>query len=279
VIPHSNDRREDDLQSAGLFYRQVGANGPRVVLLHAIGLDHRSWAGVLPYLDGYRCVTPDLPGHGESDKPLTADYSLPSMGARMVRLLDELGWDDAIFVGNSIGGGTSLATTLYAPERVRALVLVNTVGFRRGLPPVGRLAFAPVAPWISAYTPILFVRLGLDFARCRWGGTSLELGVRCRTYFGHRAGRGAFFRMLRQLYGPALDRMSAEYSRIACPTLVMHGVRDPLIRLRHAEQLAREIPGAKLFPLPGLGHFPQEEEPEQVALPLRRFLDRLGAKE
>ena len=61
---------------------------------------------------------------------------------------------------NSLGGGTSLAATLQAPERVRALALINSVAFREGLPLVGRLGFLPVAPFLSCYAPGLAVRTG-----------------------------------------------------------------------------------------------------------------------
>ena len=77
--------------------------------------------------------------------------------------------------------------------------------------------------------------------------------------------------MLRQLYGDDLDRMSARYPQIQCPTLVLHGERDWLIHLPHAERLAREIPKAELVRVPRCGHFPGEEAPAFVARELRRF--------
>jgi pimeloyl-ACP methyl ester carboxylesterase len=265
----------EDLRETRLHYIQWGFTGPRVLLIHAIGFDHRTWEPVVPHLrDEFRVVGVDLPGHGESDKPAAVDYSLPSIGRRVVQFLDELGWEDALLVGNSLGGGTALAATVHAPERVRGLALLNSVAFREGLPPVGRLAFLPLVPLVGGYTPALFTRLGLEAVRGGWGSvTSLRTDACCR-HLRDPGGRGAFFRTLRQLYGPELDEMAARYAEIQCPTLVIHGERDPLIHHRHAERLARTIPHAELKRVPRCGHFPQEEQPGVIGPLLRDFLIR-----
>src|SRR4051794_34171777 len=265
-----------DLSEARVHYILRGQSGPRVVLVHAIGFDHHSWDLVMPELaERCRVAALDLPGHGESDKPAGADYGLRNLGARLVQFLDELGWKDAILVGNSLGGGTSLSAALKAPERVRALALVNSVGFREGLPFVGRVAFLPFAPLVSCYTPGLAVRLGLEAVRGRWGSVTRDRCDACGVYFRNPEGRGAFFTALRALYGADLDHLAPRYGEIRCPTLILHGTRDLLIRFRYAERLARTIPGAELVPVPGCGHFPQEECPEIIGEKLEEFLDRL----
>lgn len=263
------------LLDARLHFGRWGWKGPRVLLVHAIGLDHHSWSLILPYLvDGYQVAAVDLPGHGKSEKPLAVDYDLWSLGARIARFLDELEWEDAILVGNSIGGGVSLSATLQAPRRVRALALVNSVAYRSGLPLIGRLAFAPVAP-LAALAPNIAMRVGLESVRRKWGSVTMDRCSAAGQYFRSVEGRAAFFRTLRQLYGPSLDEMSAHYHEIRCPALVLHGVNDPLIRLGHAARLAHGLPHGELVTLPGCGHFPQEEDPKPTGTALRRFLDRV----
>jgi len=263
-----------DLADVFVHHARRGKDGPKVLLVHAIGFDHTTWEPILPYLeDRYDLALIDLPGHGASDKPAGADYGPLSLGRRVVAVMDELGWERAALVGNSLGGGVSLATTLAAPERVTALALVNSVGLRPGLPPLGRLAGIPFLPVLSGYAPTLAVRVGLESCRARWGSVSSARCASSRTYLRSPEGRSAFFQALRQLYGPDLEQMARHYSEIRCPTLILHGERDPLIRLRHAEQLSRVIHGAELVRIPGCGHFPQEECPEKVGIPLRRFLD------
>lgn len=265
-------------QALPIHFVPWGSSGPRVLLLHSIGFDHRTWEGTVPFLqDGYRLVGLDLPGHGDSHKPGGIEYSLTYLADSVLRLMDEMGWEDAVLVGNSLGGGTSLAAALQAPDRVRGLALLNSVGYRSGLPLVGRLHALPLVPLLGAYAPALLVRLGLESVRGGWGSVSPERVQAAGRYLRDLEGRAAFFATLRLLYGPELDRMAQHYGEIRCPTLVLHGERDPLIWLPHAERLAREIPHAELVRVPRCGHFPHEEQPERVGRELRRFLDRITA--
>jgi pimeloyl-ACP methyl ester carboxylesterase len=272
-------RQGEDLLDAHVHTARYGREeGPRVLLIHAIGFDHRSWEPILPYLeDRYHLVAVDLPGHGASDKPATADYGVRAMGRRIVRLLDELGWERAILVGNSIGGGTSLSAAVQAPERVTALALLNSVAFRSGLPQLGKLSFLPVLPLVGSYAPALAVRVGLELVRCGWGSVTAERSSLCCEYLRSVEGRGAFYRALRLLYGPDLTTNEKLYSTLRCPAFVLHGARDPLIRLSHAERLARTLPNAELEVIPRCGHFPQEEQPHLVGPRVRQFLDRVTA--
>lgn len=270
----------DSLFETRVSYERWGSEGPRVLLVHPIGFDRHSWEDVIPRLSTrFQVAALDLPGHGESDKPARANYGLWALGARVERFLDELGWEDAIVVGNSLGGGVALSLTLQAPQRVRGLTLVNSVGFRSGLPLLGRLAFVPLLPLTTAFTPRLALRLGLASPRREWWKSiPAKRFDNTRQYLRSREGRGAFFLALRHLYGPDLDEMAEHYGEIHCPTLVLHGERDPLIRLGHAARLATAIPSARLEILPHCGHFPQEECPEETLQHLRRFL-RLFSEE
>jgi len=268
-----------DLLNTHVHVHRWSSRGPRVLLVHAIGFDHQTWDLLAPFLkDDYQLVGLDLPGHGKSDKPADVDYGVWSLGARVIKLLDDLGWDDAILVGNSLGGGTSLAVALQAPERVRGLALLGSVGLREGLPLAGRLAFLGVTPFLCSLTPALAMRLGLESARFRRGTVTRDRTAACHAYLRDRDGRAAFLRTLKHLYGPDMDRMAPLYAHIECPTLVIHGERDPLIRLWHAQRLAKSIPGAELARLSRCGHFPQEEAPDQVAAALRPFLERVTAR-
>ncbi len=265
------------LDSVPIHFRAWGSTGPRVILLHAIGLDHHSWDAVGPTLANHcQAVAADLPGHGESGKPAGADYSLPSMARRMIQLLDELGWDNAVFIGNSIGGGVSLASAILAPRRVRALSLVNSIAFRDGLPLLGRTGFLPIAPLIARMSPVPLTRIGLSVARGGFRAAPVDQAARVSGVLRQPDGNAAFFNALRRLYGPDLDRLSQRYPEITVPTLVMHGRSDPLIRFPHAERLVRTLPSAELVPVSGCGHFPQEERPPVVAEALLHFLKKVG---
>ena len=105
-------------------------DGPAVVFLHGWGLTARSYAQAFPLIaaTGSRVIAPALPGFGRSD-PLKGEYTFPRLAAWVLELLDTLDLRGGVtLVGHSFGGAVATATAWEEPERLRALVLVNSVG-------------------------------------------------------------------------------------------------------------------------------------------------------
>ena len=105
---------------AQLAYTSIG-QGPTVILLHPTPCDHRFWLRVVESLTGrYRVILPDLRGHGQSEAG-TGPITMSRLGADVVRLLDVLGIQRALFGGCSIGGYTLYEIWREAPARISAL--------------------------------------------------------------------------------------------------------------------------------------------------------------
>ncbi len=112
-----------------MVYGDAG-DGPPVVFLHGWGLTARSYARALPLIaaSGSRVIAPALPGFGKS-APLQGEYTFEKLANWVDELLEHLGVEEpAAIVGHSFGGAVATATAWHHPERVRALVLVNSVG-------------------------------------------------------------------------------------------------------------------------------------------------------
>lgn len=117
------------LDGSPVVYGEAG-DGPPVVFLHGWGLTARSYARALPTIaaTGARVIAPALPGFGRS-APLDGEYTFEKLARWVDDLLDHVGVDEpAAIVGHSFGGAVATATAWHHPERVRALVLVNSVG-------------------------------------------------------------------------------------------------------------------------------------------------------
>lgn len=261
-----------------------GAGRP-VVLVHGQPGDGSDWAPLVARLeDTHRVLAPDRPGWGASD--------VPAMGfAGNADWLEELlagrvGAAPVLVVGHSFGGGVALELALRHPARVRALVLLGSVGHAGALSRLDRILARPV--WGDA-----IVRTGTAAAR-----RLLSTTRRALSRVDRAAGvvdRVDSISMMRVLSGaeplaPGAPRsfsveqralvdetagLQARLGAIEVPTLVVVGTRDLVVGVDASRALAGAIPGAELAVLPGAGHLLPLEVPRELAEMVRRY-DRIA---
>lgn len=248
-------------------------DAPPVVVLHGLGATKASFLTTVAALaPRFRVIACDLPGFGDSAKPI-APYDAPWFAARVTDLLDVLGIKQAAFVGNSMGGRISLEVALRTPERATALVLLcPALAFLRlrGFAPVVRvlrpeLSLLPVRP--ARAIAMKAVR-GILAHPERIPSTWFEAAVDefFRVYRKPR-GRRAFYASARHLY---LDEPHGEAGfwmklrSLDVPSLFVFGRRDPLISPNFAPLVARAVPAARVEVFEDCGHVPQIEEPERT---------------
>jgi pimeloyl-ACP methyl ester carboxylesterase len=254
------------------------AEGRRpVVLLHAIGLSRITWEWVLPRVAEHGPVWAfDLLGFGESDKPAGADYRVSAQADRIVAALDVVGIQEAIWVGNSLGAAISLAAAVHHPERVGALALIGPAAYREHLPLWARMiARVPGTLSVLRYGAMPLTAGALLYAFIDPRRVSPRHLAAYASSLGGPGGAAALRAGARALYSGDLDRLTPHYREVQCPALILQGTRDRIIPATAAQWLLRDLPQARLEWLDGLGHFPQEEDPDRVAAPLVKFLTEL----
>lgn len=268
-----------DLHGHDVAYRRAGS-GPVVLLVHGIAGTSAVWDAILPELAAtHTVIAPDLPGHGRSGRS-AGDYSVGAMAATLRDLLLALGLERATVVGHSLGGGVAMQYAYLFPEHCERLVLVSAGGLGRSVALTLRSAALPGSEVVTA---------GLGLV-ARGGGRALgavgllrpervspparELG-RSVAALADRETRTAFLATLRAVVGPVGQRVFAGdrlYLAAAMPTLIVWGERDPIIPVGHGRRAHAAMPGSRLEVLPGVGHFPPLEAPEELAAALREFL-------
>jgi len=267
-------RREITIDGVRLAYTDDGEGpAPALVCLHAIGHGGRDFARVRARWSARRrVVTIDWPGHGRSG----ADR-VPPTAHRYERLLDALGMDRAVLLGNSIGGAAAFLHTVRAPERVAALVLENPGGLaavddvvaRVGLAMMRRFfaAGARGAWWFPAafgvYYRIVLPRPAATAQRARIVAAAYEVAPVL-----HQAWTG---------FASADADMRALAPRVQCPVLFAWAVRDRFVQLGRSRAAIDAIPHARIVTFRA-GHAAHLEEPEAFEAELERFLDAVPAE-
>ena len=262
-----------------IAYRR-GGEGPVLLLLHGIAGSSQTWIPAMELLaEEYTVLAPDFVGHGHSDKP-PGDYSLGNFANWMRDLLAVLDIDRVTVVGQSFGGGVAMQFAYQFPDRCERLVLVDAGGLGRDVNWVLRLITLPAAEYVL---PVVFPA----FARA-WGDGVARLAERVgiqsvpavEVWHSYRSlteaeHRRAFVRTMRSVIDPggqtvsAMDRL---YLAEHIPTLIVWGEHDRIIPVAHAYEALKAAPHSRLEILPGVGHFPQSEDPETFVKILKDFV-------
>ncbi|WP_324760284.1 alpha/beta fold hydrolase [Haloarcula sp. GH36] len=265
-----------DGDDVDVHYR-TGGEGPPLVFLHGIGLDAAtvSWRHALPALADERTVyAPDLPGHGDSDKPdraYTTEYYLETVAA----FLDAVEVTEPAMAGLSMGGALALGHALDGGD-VERLVLVDSYGL--GSDAYWRVAASGVLQtpvvgnmlWQGVSTSKPAIRAGLRGMGAAEPPQELVEQVASvvdrRTVRAMRRWQRSEFRAT----GFKTD-YSGRLSELEVPTLLVHGAADPLLPKSWTERAAASLADSELKILRECGHCPPREQPERFNRALRAF--------
>jgi pimeloyl-ACP methyl ester carboxylesterase len=262
-----------------VHYRDQGdREGPPVVMVHGFGASLDAWEPWMRRLGGrYRIVTLDLPAHGLTRAPSSYVMNLDNNAEVVDALTQRLGLGRYVAVGNSMGGGVAWTLALRHPDHVRALVLVDSVGWptrdqTRGSPLIFKILASPIGRAILRdidIRPLIEQGLAAAYVDRRLVTPALidRYADQARAP-GHREIILANQRRQRQ---PSPD----VFRSIRMPTLVLHGDADVLIPVSAGRSLAAAIPGARLVTYPGVGHVPMDQIPDRSAADVAAFLATL----
>lgn len=242
-----------------LYYEEVGS-GPAMVFVHGWTCDLSHFAPqVAHYSRRFRCVSVDLRGHGESDKP-EQTYTIEAFADDVAWMCAELGVARAVFAGHSMGGAIVLAVAVAHPELCQALVMLDpAILFPAELQP---LITQLVAGFHSADGPTVLRQFGDDQFFTKTSDPSLKTRL-----------LDAMGRTPMHVVASAFESVGSFGGEAA-----LRGVRAPMLYVEADPQIARVARLRELCPqvLTGKtvasGHFHQLEVPEQINAMIDRFL-------
>ncbi len=246
-------------------YHDMGSGNP-VLMIHGSGPGVSSWANwrlVMPELaKKFRVIAPDMVGFGYSDRPAGITYSMKGWVQQAIDLMDALKIDKADIVGNSFGGGLALALAIRAPERVRRMVLMGSMGVSFPLPP-GLDAVWGYEPSLENMKKLLGV-----FAYSEELANNDEL-AKMRYDASVRPGfHESFSSMFPAPRQSSVEMMASPEDKIrALPheTLIVHGREDKVIPMANATKLLDLMKNAQLHIYGKCGHWTQIEQSDRFS--------------
>lgn len=236
----------------------VGGGAP-VLLIHGSGPGVSAWANwrlVIPALaKGHRVIAPDMVGFGYTDRPAGIQYGMDTWVQQALDLLDALGLEQVDLVGNSFGGALAMALAIRAPQRVRRLVLMGSVGVP--------FAITEGLDAVWGYEPSFEAMRGImdyfAWSRELVSDELAELRYQASIRPGFQESFAAMFPAPRQRWVDAMTSREADIRALPHETLIIHGREDKVIPLSNSLTLAEWIANAQLHVFGHCGHWTQIE--------------------
>ncbi len=268
--------REVRTKIGPLSISEAGTGEP-VVMIHGLGATKVSFLPTLAALaDGHHCIAVDLPGFGDSVKPIRARYDARFFARSMVALLDALGLERAHLIGNSMGGRVAIEVGLQAPDRTgRLALLAPSLAWLRNRPWAPLLKL--VAPQLGLIQPApraiveRIVRQVVPGGGDEWTAAGIDEFL--RSYLTPR-GRAAFYASARNIYlepPHGNDGLWTRLPDLRPPSLFVWGRKDPLVPIAFERYVREALPGSHHLEL-NCGHVPQLERPKQTHEAIVSFL-------
>lgn len=265
------------LHGSTFHYTERGdRSAPAVVMLHGITGHARTWDDEGAALASrYRVLALDQRGHGDSDPPADADYTIASLAGDVSAFADALALRTFALVGLSLGGRVGIQCAGTNPGRVSRLVVID-IG--PDIAPTGRMRVGG----LMAAAPERFVTVDEALAYLRANNPRYsEAMLRHRTEHGLRPRPDGGFtwkydRGLRELvrsgrFKDPIDLWPA-WRAITCPTLLIRGAESDILSPAIAKTMVEALPHARYVEIPGAGHTVPGDQPTAFLSLLQEFL-------
>ena len=267
--------RTIDTEAGRLSTIEAGTGDP-VLMLHGLGATKASFLPTLEALaPSHRAIAVDLPGFGDSDKPLWAAYDAPFFARAIVALLDALELERAHVVGNSMGGRVALELGLDHADRVgRLALLAPSLPWLKARPWAPYLRLVPTQLGVLQPAPRAIVeRIVKQFvpgSETEWTAAGIDEFM--RSYL-TRSGRAAFYAAARNIYLEEPRGGRGLWTRLPDlkpQALFIWGRKDKIVPIGFERHVREALPGAVHVEL-DCGHVPQLERPRETHDAMKRF--------
>jgi pimeloyl-ACP methyl ester carboxylesterase len=279
--------RQIDTPHGRVFAVEIPGDDPPIVLMHGFPDDHRIYDHLIPHLSPRRGVAFDFVGYGRSDRPERTTFSSRAHGDQITAVLDTLHANRAVLVGQDASGPDAVSYAVAHPQRIAHLVLLNTVfGNQPSLimPEMTRLFSDPqlktlADDMVGDPNQLLWLlqRWGAQFQLDADDPSGIIQHSILPQFYGDEHQPDAISSIRAWCAGlrEALNEQDELANRgaladLRVPVSIIWGTNDRDLNPSLANEIAALFDKPSLHLLPDAGHYPQHDQPEQVAQLLKR---------
>lgn len=271
-----------EVNGLNIHYKKYGSGEPVFILLHGFGASLFSWREVTePLAELGTVIAYDRPAFGLTERPMEwegeSPYSQEVQIQLVIGLMDALGVEKAILVGNSAGGTISMLAALQYPERVESLILVDPAVYAGGGAPSWSRPLLKT-PQMNRVGPLIARQIqtrGPELVELAWHDPS-KITPDVMEGYQKPLQVENWDKALWYLTVSSRESGLAErLDELTLPILVITGDDDRIVPTEQSVRLAGELPNAGLVVIPQSGHVPHEETPAEFMQAVIQFLETL----
>jgi len=277
-----SDSQFIEINGLNVHYKKYGNGEPVFILLHGFGASLFSWREVTePLAEIGTVIAYDRPAFGLTERPMEWDginpYSQETQVELVIGLMDALGVEKAILVGNSAGGTIAMLTALQYPQRVESLILVDPAVYAGGGAPSWSRPLLKT-PQMNRLGPLFARQIqtrGPELVELAWYDPS-KITPEIMEGYQKPLRVENWDKALWYLTTSSRESSLAErLDEFTLPILVITGDDDRIVPTEQSVRLAGELPNASLVVIPQSGHVPHEETPAEF---MQAVIDFLNSK-
>jgi len=264
--------KRSTVEVEGLKWAYLDSSGDETILfVHGFGAGKDRWGTFLPaFSRRFRVVAPDLPGFGESSRPMEADYDVLSQVERLHRFVTRMGLDAFHLVGSSMGGYIGGVYAATYPEKVESLALIDPAGVRSPEPGYVFRHFEETGENLLLYrTPHEFEKtLAVVYHRPPW------VPKPYKSYLAREGDRNYRLneKVLDDIAKAGAYLLEPRLVDIEAETLVLWGAEDRVLHVSGTKTLEGGLPRCRTRIIEGCGHVPYVEKARETRRICRDFL-------
>lgn len=242
-----------NIDGINLSYKEYGQGEP-LLLIHGFLGSSLDFKNIIePLSKKNKIITVDLPGFGQSDKPLNYDYTKRNIASTLYKLMKKKGYENFSVLGHSMGGEIAINMAYYYSKDIKSLILVDSAGYKK----VKKINSGPfiLEKLFISYIPQRFMNLNAFANKSTFDKYTFNGDF----YFNNKIPG----KVLKKFNEDSDSGSLASYIKeLTCKTLILWGDKDSVVLIDDAYKFNNDIRNSKLVIFDQVGHYPHMEAKE-----------------